>query len=262
MQLFDGTRISGPIVLDADGLRVGGLDAPLIDMASVFEIEEFNKTIWDGFEFSADLGMNLVRGNSRTTQVNTGLGARYDGPRFETSINASTQFNEQVEAEDTRRGSVILDYTIKLQNNYIISGGYSLESDEQQGLEARSTASLTAGRRIFNQRRFRLTFELGAQLNVEDFEGEEPAESGEGVIGTIIRWRSANDIDFDFNMRILPNMNDSDRVRGTLDTSLSIDLWKDLDLKLTGYTRYDNQPPAGNKEYDWGSTVNLSWKYD
>lgn len=262
VQLFDGTRITGPIVIDADGLRVGGPDAALIDRRKVFQIEEFNQSVWDGFEFNTDLGMNIVRGNNTVTQISAGAGARYDGTRFETSVDFTAILNEQTDATDTRRSTLGFNYTYKLPKNWTVSGLYQFETDEQQGLEARSLAGGAIGKRVINNRRFRLSFDAGVVLNFENFEGTPETESLEGLLGGSIRWRSAKDIDLDATLFAFPNLETSGRWRAQFDTSLSIDLWGDLDFKLTAYSRYDTDPPEDNKNTDYGTTVGLSWKYD
>ncbi len=262
VQLFDGTRISGPILIDPDGVRIGGPDAPIIDRTRVFQIEEYNQSVWEGFEVFADLGMNIVRGNNTVTQVSTGAGASYDGIKFESSVEYSAIVNEQIDTTDTRRQTFNADYTYKLPDNWTITGLYQFESDEQQGLDGRSLAGGALGKRLINNRRFRLSLDAGAVVNSEDFENESRTESLEGLLGASIRWRSKNDIDLDASLFALPNLEQSNRWRAQFDTSLSIDLWGDLDFKVTGYSRYDSDPPEGNEKNDYGTTVGLSWKWD
>ena len=262
VQLFNGVRLSGPISLDEQGLRIGGPNAEPIDVTRVFQIEEYNQSIWEGFEVYTDLGMNIVRGNNTVTQISTGAGARYDGVRFETSIEATAIVNEQTETTDTRRTTLGFNHTFKFQNNWTATGLYQFETDEQQGLDGRSLAGAAIGKRIINNRRFRLSLDAGAVLNVEDFAEQPATETVEGLLGATIRWRSRNDIDLDATLFAFPNVEQSGRWRAQFDTSLSIDLWGDLDFKVTGYSRYDSDPPEGNANNDWGTTVGLSWKYD
>jgi putative salt-induced outer membrane protein YdiY len=60
---------------------------------------------------------------------------------------------------------------------------------------------------------------------------------------------------------VLPNLEDSSRVRTQFDGSLSVDLFSDFDFKVTVYDRYDSQPPPGNEKNDTGITLGLSWEY-
>ncbi len=72
-----------------------------------------------------------------------------------------------------------------------------------------------------------------------------------------MRWFADADVAF----TLLPNLEDSSRVRTQFDGSLSFDLFSDFDFKITVYDRYDSQPPAGNKKNDTGVTLGLSWEY-
>ena len=72
-----------------------------------------------------------------------------------------------------------------------------------------------------------------------------------------MRWAADADIGF----TVLPNLEESGRVRTQFDGSLSFDLFSDFDFKLTVYDRYDSQPPPGNEKHDTGVTLGLSWDY-
>ena len=101
----------------------------------------------------------------------------------------------------------------------------------------------------------------GLVINHEEFEGQPRSESLEGLLGAAYRLRSARGIDIDASLAVLPSLEQSDRLRMQFDGSLSIDLFADLDFKLTVYDRYDSQPPPGNETNDTGLTLGLSWSY-
>ncbi len=262
IELFDGSRIYGSLSVDGNSVRAGAGDMRTIPRDDVFHIEEYNQTFQDAVELYTDLGMNLVRGNNIVTQISTGAGLRYDGERFETSLDATAIVNEQVDGTDTRRTTIRSGYTWKLHDSWTLRGFYSFESDEQQGLDSRTLLGATIGNRIVNNRRVRLELYSGLALNTEDFEISPKSDSLEGVLGTTVRWRSANDVDLDATLTVLPNLEQSGRTRAQFDGSISIDLWGDLDFKTTVYNRYDSDPPEGNSKNDYGTTVGLSWSSD
>jgi hypothetical protein len=98
-------------------------------------------------------------------------------------------------------------------------------------------------------------------VNSEDFDGQPRTESLEGLVAATYRRRARSGIDIDASLGVLPSLERSDRVRVVFDGSLSVDLIKDLEAKLTLYNRYDSQPPLGNEKNDTGMTVGLSWEY-
>ena len=73
------------------------------------------------------------------------------------------------------------------------------------------------------------------------------------------RLRSKFDVDLVYT--ILPNLEQSGRLRTQFDASVSFDIIGDLDFKVTAYDRYDSDPPAGNENNDSGITLLLSWDY-
>jgi putative salt-induced outer membrane protein YdiY len=261
VELYDGRRIMGRIVLNEDGLSVIGEDTQILQLAEVFAIDEVNDTFWESLDVYTDLGMNIIRGNNQVTQVSFGGGVGYNARNYEVSIDGTTIINEQTDAQDTRRVTLSGLYTHKLGNNWTGNGLLQFESDDQQGLNGRSLLGGALGKRIYNRRGMRLQLFGGLALNREDFEGEPKADTPEGLLGAAYRLRAARGIDFDASLFVFPNLETSGRVRTQFDSSLSIDLFADFDFKLTFYDRYDSDPPIGNETNDYGLTVGLSWSH-
>jgi putative salt-induced outer membrane protein YdiY len=262
VELFNGVRITGPMFLDDEGVRIGSPDAEPIDMAAIFAIEQFNQAVWDGISTYTDVGWNIVRGNNTVTQLSIGAGVSYDGPVFETRLEGTAIINEQADAQDTRRETVAANYSYLFHQTWSVTGLYSFEADEQQGLDSRSLIGAALGNRVINNRRFRLSLYGGLVLNSEDFEQTPREESVEALLSSAVRWRSPHDIDLDATLAVLPNLEQTGRVRATFDVTMSVDLFQDLDFKLTGYSRYDSDPPLGNAKNDYGTTLGLSWEWD
>ena len=262
VELFNGVRLTGAMFLNEEGVRIGNPAAEPLNMSTIFAIEQVNQAVWDGLSAYTDIGWNIVRGNNTVTQLSFGAGVGYDGPSFETSIDGTAIVNEQVGSSDTRRETVSANYTYLFHQTWSVTGLYSFEADEQQGLEARQLVGGALGNRVINNRRFRLTLNGGLVLNSEDFDLTPREESVEALLASSVRWRSKHDIDLDATLALLPNLEQSGRVRATFDITMSVDLFRDLDLKLTGYSRYDTDPPLGNERNDYGSTLGLSWEWD
>ena len=259
IELFDGSRVFGPVVLDEKGLTVLGEEPRTYQPEEVFGIDEVSENFWDGLSAFTDLGMNVVRGNNQVTQLSFGGGVGYEARDFETSVDTTIILNEQEETDNTRRVTVGANYTHKLKRNWTLSGLYQFESDEQQDLEGRSLFGGALGKRLVNSRRHRVDVFGGLVVNAEKFTGLPSEQTPEGLLGTAYRLRSR--VDIDLSLSVLPSLEDSDRVRSMFDGTLSLDVISDLDLKLTVYNRYDSQPPAGNEKNDAGMTLGLSWSY-
>jgi putative salt-induced outer membrane protein YdiY len=262
VELFDGQRLFGQVVLDEKGVSIVGDETTVtLPPDRIFAISEVNESFWDGFNVYTDVGMNLVRGNNEVTQLSFGAGIGYDGRDFETSADATTIVNEQSEGQDLRRATLAGSYTYRLPGNWQASGLLQFESDDQQGLNLRTLVGGAIGNRVYNQRRMRLDLYSGLVVNSEEFDGQPRTKTLEGLLGAAYRLRSARGIDIDASLYVLPSLEQSDRLRMQFDGSISIDLFADLDFKLTVYDRYDSQPPPGNDSNDSGLTLGLSWSY-
>ena len=262
VELFNGQRLFGRVVLDEKGVSIIGDETTVtLPPDGIFAITEVNESFWEGFDIYTDVGMNIVRGNNEVTQLSLGAGIGYDGRDFETSLDATTIINEQTEGQDLRRATLAGNYTYRLPRNWQASGLLQFESDDQQGLNLRTLYGGAIGNRVYNERRMRIDLYGGLVINHEEFEGQPRSESLEGLLGAAYRLRSARGIDIDASLAVLPSLEQSDRLRMQFDGSLSIDLFADLDFKLTVYDRYDSQPPPGNETNDTGLTLGLSWSY-
>ena len=259
VELFNGRRQLGTVVLDDAGVSIVGQDTVTVNPDDVFEISEVNETFRDALDVYTDLGMNIVRGNSRVTQVSFGGGIGYDTVDYATSLSATTIINEQTDSDNTRRVTVSAHYAHKFDGGWQAIGLYQFEADEQQDLDNRSLIGASLAKRVINQRRHRLDLLGGLALNYEDFSGTPTNETLEGLFGISYRMRWAADADVNFT--VLPNLEQSGRVRTQFDGSLSFDLFSDFDFKISVYDRYDSDPPAGNKKTDTGVTLGLSWEY-
>jgi putative salt-induced outer membrane protein YdiY len=262
VELFNGQRLFGQIVLDDKGVSIIGDETTVtLPPDRIFAIAEVNENFWEGLDVYTDVGMNLVRGNNEVTQLSFGAGVGYDGRDFETSVDATTIINEQTEGQDLRRVTLTGSYTYRLPRNWQATGLMQFESDDQQGLNLRALYGGAIGNRVYNQRRMRIDLYGGLVVNHEEFEDQPSTDSLEGLLGAAYRLRSARGIDIDASLSVLPSLEQSDRLRMQFDGSLSIDLFADLDFKLSVYDRYDSQPPPGNETNDTGVTLGLSWSY-
>ncbi len=256
---YDDRRFIGTVVFGEGNVTIFADDETSVAPEDIFSIDELSDSFWDAVDAYTDLGMNIVRGNNQVTQLSFGGGVGYEGKDFETSLEASSIVNEQAETEDTRRTTFNASYSYFVNPKWQTSGFYQFESDEQQGLEGRTLLGGYVGHRLLNSRRHRFDIFAGVAVNSEKFEGLPREETPEGLVGAAYRLRSAVDLDTRFTL--FPNLEESGRLRSQFDATLSVDLFRDLDFKVTAYNRYDSDPPEGNDKNDTGLTVGLSWEY-
>lgn len=257
VELFDGSRFLGSLMLEQGLLKITGEDPREIAPASVFTISEVKFGFWDRVGLYVDLGLNLVRGNSRVTQYNLGAGVTYDAPGVDISLDAVTFLNEQEETENTRRTSVSGQYTRQLLTNSSLIGLLEYEADDQQELDGRLVLGGALGQRLLNNRQQRVELFAGFALNSEDYAQSSADESTEVVLGARYRMRMAADIDA--TLLHFRNLEDQDRYRNQFDATLTVELASDFDLSMTAYDRFDSAPPGGVGKSDYGIVLGLRW---
>ena len=257
VELFDGRRFSGQVVRDGANVSLMGKTGRQFTADEIYRIREYRADFWDGLSVDTNLGMNLVRGNNRVTQVSFGAGLGFENQSYETLLRGTSILNEQENAGDTRRSTLSGSYAHKLDDGWQVFGRLQFEADEQQGLDGRTLLAGGLGKRVKNSRRHRMELYAGVALNAERFEGQPDVETLEGLVGGTYRMRSFADLDA--TLLLLPSFEESNRLRAQFDAILSFDLYSDLDFQITVYDRYDSQPPVGNDKNDTGVTLGLSW---
>ncbi len=259
IELIDGRRVTGSIFLDEHGMTIAGETTLQVAPGDVFTIREVFGDFWHGLDAYTDLGMNLVRGNSRVSQLSFGAGLDYETVEYRTLLDATVLLNEQEEADDTRRITLATSYTHKLEQGWSTTALYQFESDEQQGLEGRSLLGGSVNRRVLTSLTQQLELSAGLVVNSEDFEQASAEESLEALLGARYRLRAATELDA--SLTLFPNLEQEDRYRVQADAGLSVGLYEDFNFKLTLYDRYDSEPPAGNEKNDYGITLGIRWEY-
>jgi hypothetical protein len=264
VELFSGDRLAGDLRLDENGLFVNALSdrgVQEIRPEQVFKIEGYTDGLLDGLEGYVDVGVNIIRGNNQVSQVSYSGGVSFDANRFETGVDTTLIINEQDLSPDTRRFTAKGFYNQKLTRRLSVGGLYQFESDDQQELDGRSLVAINVNDRVINTRVQRVTLLGGLALNAEDFANQPATESIEALLGTVYRLRSKWGLDFDSTLYLLPSLSQSRRVRVQFDSALSTDLLSKLEVRLTYYNRFDNQPPVGVTEFDYGITLGLGYDF-
>lgn len=257
IEFFDGNRVLGKIALDTKVLTISGDTTVRTDPGEVYSISEVKFAFREAIKVYTDLGFNVVRGNSRVTQVSFGAGVDYDVPGLEVSIEAKTFTNEQMETQDTRRTTLSTNYTKIFAQSWSIIGLYQFEADEQQDLDSRSILGGAFGKRVVNNRAQRLELFAGLALTSEDYVQASNEDLSETLFGMRYRLRSAADIDA--TIIHFQNMGESDQYRVQFDTTLNVDLIGELDLNVIFYDRYNSHPPHGIGDNDYGLVLGLRW---
>lgn len=258
-----GTRHFGRLTIVAPGMgRIDDEDGssvtlPLLEIVEITPIEESFLARLDG-NFS--LGFNYSRG-SDVGQLQTDADVQHRTRQTRTELDLSFTITKDSEEERTSRDSLSMTHTRYRERWFGWFQGL-LEQNESLGLDVRTSVAAGGGRSLISTSS--TVLDLGAGLSFSE-ENSADSASGSSVVEGVLRVAysifrfTGREVDSDFELLVYPGITESGRVRGELDASVRREIAKDFFVQLSGYYSYDNEPPAGAEERDYGIYTSLGW---
>lgn len=239
---------SGPVELDSIGVVL------------MSPIEEKGVSRLDG---DVTAGYNFAKSNE-VQQLHFGLDMAY---RTETRIfglDADATTSDSADSESSQRQSLDLNYTRLLQNRWLLGGAILLDRNDELGIDLRTSIAFGGGRILQQSNSINLAIQGGLQLSRENTSGGGSSEDTVEAFGSL-KWDwfryDSPELDLSTELKLIPNLTESGRVRGEFDISLKWEMIEDLFWQLSFYDSYDSDPVVlGAEKNDYG--VNTSLGYD
>ncbi len=257
VELDTGEQWAGTLDL-ADGLMtVAGETREIVPLGDVTRIDRPEDGLWDRLDVEASGGLNLSRGNSRSTTYRFDVAVEYDRGGSRSWAKLSTTVDEQRRSTDTRRSTLDLGHELwGSQKRFSLDTLANLEVNESAKLDLRSVVAAGAGYKLVNRRTHRLQSLLGLAWIREGFVDQSPTESFKPLVG----------FEYRFDRRytrlttsLLSYPDFAGRLLVQLDGKLRVELVENYDLDVTFYNRFDSAPPVAAEKHDYGLTLGLGW---
>ena len=87
------------------------------------------------------------------------------------------------------------------------------------------------------------------------------APLAEGKLGFAFISRPNSDTGIDFSSYVYPGLFELERWRVESDLVFRVEIIDDLNFNVTTYYRFNNEPPEGVDESDFGITFGIGWTY-
>ncbi len=261
VKLSTGETLSGAIEVDSVNVTIIGATTRTVPRNQVGSIEDFSLGFWNQVSAGVDLGANVVRGNSQVTSISTGVNLGYATDHSEFTFKSSVITNEQTDADDTRRFSASFSADRSIVGRLRLGASVNYESDENQQLDYRIPFGLHVSYRAVELQRTRLDVVLGGGPTLEKYAGEDGTSVREGRVGFAFIGIPNGDTELDLSTYLYPGLFGFDRIRIESDFVFRIKIINDLNFNITSFYRFNNEPPQGVEESDWGVTVGLGWTY-
>ena len=206
------------------------------------------------------LGYNFAKAGG-VESGNFGLNMDYRSLIRIESLSFTTTLTDSDTQDESRRTNLGLQHTRLWNNRWFSVGNLTFDQNDELGLNLRTSIGGGVGRYFIQSNTMLFSLEAGVQWSREDLIAEpEDTDSVEAVFTVNWDWFVFQDPELDWSttLQLIPNLTESGRVRGEVDTALEWELIGDLKWGVSIYGSFDNQPEStegGTSDYGINTSV-------
>ena len=267
VETISGARYSGSIGTSDNGAELvvqtatGPVTVRNNQIVKMFPID--SKGLKD-LKINVSAGYNFAKANN-VTQANVGADVTQRTTRYIAKIRYSGNISDSDDNSSSQRRILASSYSRLRPNRWLTSGTLSFDTNDELNINLRSSVGAGIGRILSESDHSFFSLQGGLLLTRENL-GENPddIDSVESFIDVQWNWYTfANpDLDWSTDLRIIPSLTESGRVRADLNASLSWKLVGDLRWQLDFYSTYDSKPQSDDAENsDYGVNTSLAYKF-
>lgn len=268
VELESGERVQGTLAMPFDDgtLLVNDGDASRrLEMARIAWVDPLKLDAarikrWDG---SVSAGFDKTKANDDTS-LSASFDARRRAEDFQLNFDGSVYSRSQDDAEDTLRASLGGVYRGLLEDRWYWAGLGSLDRNDEQGIDLRSTVGAGYGRFLVQTSRTLWSATGGLAVVNEQRAGDEDAETNlELLLNTDYEFFTYDTpkTSLTTSLTVYPSLTESGRVRSELDLALRRELITDLFFEISLYETYDTDPPEEGEKNDYGIVTSLGYSF-
>jgi len=271
------------VELKGGGILLGALDSTerngyvriLIDSSwtevksdEVVGILKIDQTVLGRIDGDIGIGYSYTK-SSAVHSLNGKFNVSYLANKNLSEFKSNVILTNQQDTIVTSKADVVLAQTRLLKNNMFTTVSYALQQNSELGIRRRSLASLTYGKNFIKRNRMLLLFSAGVAGNIEKYYPDENNVKNpnvanlEGIVRLEFNSFSNNDPEFSVHPYIIvyPGLTDWGRLRSDINIDIKVELIHDLFFTLTYYNQFDNKPPSGSAESDFGIITSFSFSF-
>jgi Protein of unknown function, DUF481 len=264
VQLVSGEHYYGSLVAAPRGqLAVSpGAGAPVVlAMADVIRLAPIGAGMWSRIDGSVDAGFSFAQANLETHYTLNGTAA-YRSPRYLLNATVASQLTTREDADRLSRNSLRLNGNRSFGNLWYTIAWTQLQQNEELDLDLRVVAGGGLGRDLAHTDRRLWSIYAGLAYTHERFSGESPDQSVEAALGGEMDFFRPGTEDFKMTNSVVSYFNLSrTRIRVELQSAWRHEFLKDFYWSLNGFDSFDGDPPAAQKQNDFGVSFTLGWKF-
>ncbi|MDH5305246.1 MAG: DUF481 domain-containing protein [Gammaproteobacteria bacterium] len=263
----DGTRVTSTIQDTPDVGEISLVDNEVIvafRRENIVRISQIEDSFWDRLKGSLSFGYSFTKA-SDIAQLNLGFRATHRTEIRSLTLDGSTITTSDSSNEATNRSDLSFAMTRFRKNRWFNSYLLGLESNDELGLNLRTSAGAGLGRYIIQTNNSELSVIGGLIGTSEQLTGETSSEQNlEGLLGMEYSRYVFDEptVDLTTSLATFPSITDAGRLRAQFDISLKWEIIKDLYWDLSYYNTYDSDPPSGSlSTTDYGIVTSIGWSF-
>jgi len=240
-------------------------DVVTLEMASVVQIDRFEKVFWQRLKGNIDFGFNLAKANE-STQYNFDFGLKYRGQKGFSQFSFSSYLNKQEGSDHSTRNYLENKTGYYFHPAWTAFGIAQFQQNEELDLAIRSLFGGGAGRRLIASNRMKWIAGAGLSAGSEKYYGDDEPTTFNSEILLLTEWEAFRydrpKLDFTVGMTVYLSVSEWGRVRTDFSSKLRFELLKDFFLVFGVYDYYDNQPSEkATSNHDYGVNISFSWTF-
>jgi hypothetical protein len=232
----------------------------IMELTQILSLEKRFFTRLDG-NFSA--GFTYTKSN-RLGQLNYSSNVRYSGERFvnQLSLSGIGTLDSTKYSRDREDGELFSTYSVNA--DWFLALGLNYQRNLELSIARRYSEMIGGGNKIFVRQNWQLRAISGLSFN------QEKSTSGESsgllmevplvFLFNFYKYQQPN-LQISSSQSIYYSLTQKDRVRFDGYVNFSWELFWHFYLTLSPYASYDNQPPEGNSNVDFGLAINITFRF-
>jgi hypothetical protein len=271
----DGRRVTGVINPMTDPHEVSlTSDETTIDLAldNIVRISQMEDDFWDRLDGSMSFGYSFTKA-SDVAQGNISFRVTHRTEIRSITVEGSSILTNDQADQGTQRTDLGLDLTRYRNNRWFNSFVVGFESNDELGLDLRSSIGAGIGRFLIQTTTSELGLMGGLVTSTENLSASGPPsteggissqENLEGLLGLQYSRYVFDDpsVDFSSKLTVFPSISDPGRTRAQLDINFRWEMVSDLFWDLSYYNTYDSDPPSGSlSTNDYGMVTSIGWSF-
>jgi len=271
----DGMRVTGVIDPMSDKRKISlTSDETTVDLAlnNVVRMSQMDDDFWDRLDGSMSFGYSFTKA-SDVAQGNFSFRVTHRTEIRSFTVGGSTIVTNDQANENTQRSDLNLNLTRYRNNRWFNSFVGGFESNDELGLDMRSSIGAGIGRFLVQTTTSELGLMGGLVASTENLSASGPPstedsissqENLEGLLGLEYSRFIFGDpmVDLTTRLSVFPSITDSGRTRAQFDINFRWELITDLFWDLSYYNTYDSDPPSGSlSTSDYGMVTSIGWSF-